>query len=184
MPCWTCPPACCPRRRGPRPVVGRTRGRCTRRRRTQTGGGSREPRVLGGDGPLHVNRAIPVEAALTLCQAPPTPQTATRARGTARLALTGSTSPTLAVPSPCVVAVASLRPLRPAVPLLRLPCPLIPGSPRRILLLSAWRTRGGSLCACPPCSRSSVTFSGSKKGRPQQRSPRINGVSGISRRLS
>jgi hypothetical protein len=94
MPCWTCPPACCPRGLGPRRVVGRLRDRCTRRHRTQTGGGSREPRVLGADGPRHVNRAIPVEAALTLCQARLTPEAATRARGTVRPALTRSTAPT------------------------------------------------------------------------------------------
>src|SRR5438445_7082696 len=32
-------------------------------------------------------------------------------------------------------------------------------------LFSAWRTRGGSLCACPPSSRNSVTFSDRKSTR-------------------
>src|SRR5215467_1454420 len=40
---------------------------------------------------------------------------------------------------------------------------LIHGSPGPILLRSAWRTRGGSLCACPPCSRSFVTSPGRKR---------------------
>ena len=184
-PWWTCPPACCPRGRGPRPVVGRARDlRARRRPRVRTGAGSRDPLVLDADGPLPVNRATPGGAALTLCQGRPTPRVAILPMGTARQALTGHTVPALPSPSPWRAATASLRPLRLLVPLLHLPCLLIRGSQRRILLLSAWRTRGGSLCACPPCSRSSVTFSGSKKGRPQRRLPRIGGVSGISRRLS
>src|SRR5262249_53577561 len=57
-----------------------------------------------------------------------------------------------------------------------LPSRLIHGSPGPILLLSAWRTRGGNLCACPACSMSFPTFSGSRKERPQRRLPPIGGV--------
>src|SRR6266850_6462856 len=54
--------------------------------------------------------------------------------------------------------------------------PLTAGSLLPILPPSAWRTRGGSLCACPPCSRSSATFSGSKRRRPPAPSRPIGGV--------
>jgi len=60
--------------------------------------------------------------------------------------------------------------------LVHLPYLLMHGSPGPILPLSAWRTRGGNLCACPPCSKNFATFSGSKKERLQRRLPLIGGV--------
>src|SRR5215467_4986648 len=126
----------------------------------------------------------PLRSRLTLCQALPAPRLATSSVIAALRSFpiqAASSSLPISHPRDHAPFCAPLpRPVSPYHPGLR----LIHGSPGRILLRSAWRTRGGSLCACSPCSRSFVTFSGSKKERPQRRLQPINGVSDIFWRLS
>src|SRR5215813_9358930 len=126
----------------------------------------------------------PLRSRLTLCQVLAAPRLATPSVRAALYSLP-SQAATSRPPIPHRRGHAQFcAPLPRPISPVHLDSRLIHGSPGAIPLRSAWRTRGGSLCACPPCSRNFVTFSGSKKERPQRRLLPIDGVAGISWRLS
>src|SRR5215468_11515133 len=108
----------------------------------------------------------PLRSRLTLCQALPAPRLATpRVIAALRSFPIQAASSSLPISHPRDHAPSCAplsHPISPVHPRPR----LIHGSPGRILLRSAWRTRGGSLCACPPCSRSFVTSPGRKRSDP------------------
>ena len=117
------------RRKGSRPHHA-TASRADRRRLLRSFG--------AGRGRAHTGRPARPDAIRThtLSGAPDT-SGGDSADGDGRQARSDQTAAVLGSRSPCRAAAASLRPLRLSVPLLRLPSPLIRGSRRPILLLSA-----------------------------------------------